>query len=141
MLASKELRPVRPPPREKKKKLSVYDPALCCSTGVCGPAVDPELARVAADLAWLADQGVAVERYNLSQQPAAFALNSLVRGALERGNQVLPLVVADGRIVAEGHYPSRETLAALCGLVLRPAATQPTPTNACRPQASGGSCC
>jgi len=50
----------------------VFDPAMCCSTGVCGPSVDPQLARFSADLDWLTSQGVAVERFNLAQQPAAF---------------------------------------------------------------------
>ena len=27
-------------------KLEIFDPAMCCSTGVCGPSVDPELLRV-----------------------------------------------------------------------------------------------
>lgn len=53
--------------------IRVFDPAMCCSTGVCGPSVHPELARFAADVEWLQQQGVAVERFNLSQQPAAFA--------------------------------------------------------------------
>src|SRR5579883_1397331 len=44
----------------------VYDPPMCCSTGACGPDVDPVLVRFAADLAWLQEQGVAVQRYNLS---------------------------------------------------------------------------
>ncbi len=30
--------------------IEVFDPAMCCSTGVCGPQVDPDLARFAADL-------------------------------------------------------------------------------------------
>ena len=42
--------------------VEVFDPAMCCSTGVCGPSVDPALARFAADLEWLAGQGVAVAR-------------------------------------------------------------------------------
>lgn len=45
--------------------VKVFDPAMCCSTGVCGPTVDPEFARFAADPDWLAGQGVAVERFNL----------------------------------------------------------------------------
>jgi hypothetical protein len=53
--------------------LRVFDPAMCCSSGVCGPSVDPELARFAADVAGCSKQGVAVERFNLSQQPGAFA--------------------------------------------------------------------
>ncbi len=51
----------------------VFDPPMCCSTGVCGPSVDPDLARFSADLDWLKKEGVRVERYNLSQEPGAFA--------------------------------------------------------------------
>lgn len=94
-------------------RVRVFDPAMCCSTGVCGPSVDPDLARFAADLAWLAEQGVTVERYNLSQQPGAFAETPAVREALGRGPEVLPLVLVDDRIAVEGAYPTRETLAAL----------------------------
>ena len=73
-------------------KLAVYDPPMCCSTGVCGPAVDPVLPRVTADLDWLKRQGVQVERYNLAQQPQAFASNPTVTAALrEHGNDCLPL--------------------------------------------------
>ena len=56
-------------------KLALYDPPMCCSTGVCGPVVDPVLPRVTADLDWLKRQGIQVERYNLAQQPQAFASN------------------------------------------------------------------
>lgn len=100
-------------------RVRVFDPAMCCSTGVCGPTVDPDLARFAADLAWLSEQGVTVERYNLSQQPAAFAETAVVREALARGPEVLPLVVVDDRVAVEGAYPSRETLAALAGVVVK----------------------
>lgn len=57
------------------KTLSIYDPAMCCSTGVCGVEVDPRLPRFAADLAWLQGLGVRVERFNLAQDPRAFALS------------------------------------------------------------------
>ena len=77
--------------------IQVFDPAMCCATGVCGPAIDPELARVSADLEWLRGQGVAVERFNLSQDPGAFAGAPLVQRALqERGVECLPLVLVDG---------------------------------------------
>jgi hypothetical protein len=33
--------------------LLVFDPALCCSSGVCGPELDTDLVRFAADLEWL----------------------------------------------------------------------------------------
>lgn len=99
------------------QKLEVFDPAMCCSTGVCGPVVDPVLPRFAADLEWLKNQGVAVERYNLAQQPEMFAGKEIVKQALdEKGMNCLPLILADGRIVSRGVYPSRKELAAFAGL-------------------------
>lgn len=32
-------------------KLQVFDPAMCCSTGVCGPSVDPAPAAGTSSLA------------------------------------------------------------------------------------------
>lgn len=97
--------------------VEVFDPPLCCSTGVCGPAADPALARFAADLDWLRNQGVDVERYNLAQQPGAFAAHAAVRQALaEGGPSCLPLILVNGRIVSRGGRPSRADLAAWTGL-------------------------
>lgn len=74
----------------------VFDPALCCPTGVCGPSVDPQLARFAADLEWLKTQGASVERFNLAQQPGAFAEDTTVKAALEtEGEVALPLLGAE----------------------------------------------
>lgn len=99
------------------KRVEVFDPPMCCSTGVCGPKVDPALVKFAADLHWLANQKIAVERYNLAQQPQAFAANALVKTALhEHGNDCLPLILLDGSIISEGRYPSREELARLAGV-------------------------
>ena len=94
------------------KRLDVFDPAMCCSTGVCGPDIDPKLIRFAADLEWLGEQGIAVERFNLAQQPTAFATNTPVRQALEAaGETSLPVLLVDGRLVSSGVYPSRDQLA------------------------------
>jgi len=84
-------------------ELLVFDPALCCSTGVCGPEVEPALVRFAADLEWLRTRGVEVRRFNLSQEPGAFAANGLVREALQReGTDCLPLLLVNGRAAARG---------------------------------------
>jgi len=100
-----------------KNKLQVFDPPMCCSTGVCGPAVDPVLARFTADFHWLANQGVVVERYNLAQEPMAFAGNGTVKAALaESGNDCLPLILVNGSIVCRGSYPTRKELAGFLGL-------------------------
>jgi AhpD family alkylhydroperoxidase len=99
------------------KTIEVFDPAMCCSTGVCGPSVDPALVRFAADLDWLSGQGVTVERFNLAQQPGAFAERELVSEALRaKGEECLPLVLADGQVVSEGTYPSRAELAGIAGI-------------------------
>mgnify|MGYP000978873085 CR=1 FL=1 len=113
--------------------LRVFDPAMCCSTGVCGPSVDPDLARFAADVDWLAKQGVHVERFNLSAQPAAFATTPAVKEALGRGTDVLPILMIEDRIVSEGTYPSRETLAALAGVVIRKLPQVPRAAACCPP--------
>ena len=108
------------------KVVKVFDPPLCCSTGVCGPKVDPALVRFAADLHWLANQKVAIERYNLAQQPQAFAANEAVKAALhEHGNACLPLILVDGAVAGQGCYPSRRELARLAGV--EPDAVQELP--------------
>jgi AhpD family alkylhydroperoxidase len=98
-------------------KLEVYDPAMCCSTGVCGPQVDPVLVRFAADVKWLQDQGAEVRRFNLSQNPSAFVENEQVKKALtETGEGALPLLLVDDQVLASGAYPVRSQLAAALGL-------------------------
>ena len=97
-------------------KVQVFDPPMCCSTGVCGPQVDPALVRFAADLEWLKASGVEVERFNLSQTPAAFVGNPVVAQAIRGRDDGLPLLLVDGKIVVQGSYPAREVLAELVGV-------------------------
>jgi AhpD family alkylhydroperoxidase len=97
----------------------VFDPPMCCSSGVCGPSVDPALVRFAADLDWLKGQGVRVWRFNLAQDPGAFAKNKAVQEALEKdGGEGLPMVFCDATLVASGRYPSRSEMAQWAGLTV-----------------------
>ncbi len=98
------------------KTLEVYDPAMCCSTGVCGPDVDPALVTFAADLKWVAEQGITVKRYNLGQEPQAFMANAAVVKEMEGGMDRLPIIAVDGRIVSTGVHLSRAQLASKLGL-------------------------
>ena len=108
--------------------IQIFDPPMCCSTGVCGPSVDPKLVRFASDLHWLVNHGVRVERYNLSQQPQAFAAHAPVRAALQaEGNACLPLVLLNGEIATRSAYPSRQKLAELAGLAEELAAEEAAP--------------
>lgn len=102
------------------KSIQVFDPALCCSSGVCGVDVDQALVSFAADAEWARQQGVQIERFNLAQQPMAFAENPTVKGFLESaGQEALPLTLADGALVLAGRYPTRADLARWCGIALR----------------------
>jgi hypothetical protein len=119
------------------KSLEVFDPAMCCATGVCGVDVDPVLAQFAADLQWVAAQGVTVSRHNLGQEPAVFAANADVVKEMEGGMERLPIVRIDGRIVTTGLYPSRAQLAQKLGL--NADADAPAPQKSCCAPKSG--CC
>ena len=118
-------------------KVQVFDPAMCCSTGVCGPEVDPALARFAADLEWLKTNGADVERFNLSQEPAAFVANAAVAAAMRARDDALPVLIVDGRIVAQGSYPTREVLAELAGIAL----PKTIPTEAVQKAQAPKACC
>lgn len=97
--------------------LQIFDPAMCCSTGVCGPEVDARLVQFAANLDWLKAQGVIVQRHNLSQDPAAFVENDAVKTALtEQGEAALPVLLLNGKVAITGRYPERAELALLCKL-------------------------
>ena len=103
------------------KRIQVYDKPMCCSTGVCGPQIDPVLPRFAADLEWLRGQGHEVERFNLAQQPAEFARNREIHGLLSaHGTDCLPVVVVDGRVVSQRGYPSRVMLNLWVGVAAAP---------------------
>jgi hypothetical protein len=102
--------------------VDIYDPAQCCATGACSPDADDELAQFASSLEWLKENGISVSRYNLGHQPGAFAQNALVKSTLQSsGVGCLPLVLADGTIVAQGRYPTRDELASKVGLGAAPA--------------------
>ena len=97
--------------------LQVFDKPMCCSTGICGPQIDPVLPKFASDLAWLKNQGVQVERFNLAQQPQAFVSHADVQEAIRENHETaLPLVRVNEVIVCRGSYPSREQLASWCGV-------------------------
>ena len=118
------------------KTIQVFDPALCCSTGVCGADVDQALVTFSADVDWATQQGARIERFNLARQPVAFAENTTVRGMLERsGPEVLPIVLVDGDVALAGRYPQRRELARWAGLLPVTAAT--APAGCC----SGSGCC
>ncbi|MDE2429285.1 MAG: arsenite efflux transporter metallochaperone ArsD [Burkholderiales bacterium] len=115
--------------------ITVYDPALCCNSGVCGVDVDQQLVSFAADMAWLKAQGQEIARFNLGQQPMAFAENAVVKAFLERsGAEGLPLILVDEQIAMAGRYPRREELARWAGISV-------ASDKASESGAAGSTCC
>ena len=100
------------------KNIQVFDPGLCCQTGVCGVEVDPVLVTFSADADWARKQGIGLERFNLATQPMDFVNHPLVKSLLDgpAGENALPVTLVDGQIALVGRYPSREELATWAGL-------------------------
>lgn len=118
------------------KIIQVFDPALCCSTGVCGVDVDQALVSFSADVEWARQNGAKLERFNLAQQPMAFAENATVKGFLERsGQEALPLILVEGEVALAGRYPNRSELARWAGIA---EAVEAKPQGGC---CSGSRCC
>ena len=85
----------------------IFDPPMCCSTGVCGAEPDPSA------------RGVRIARSNLAHDPAAFVANAQVKRLLGQwGPSCLPVILRENGITARGRYPTRRELAGLAGLAL-----------------------
>ncbi|AUO14683.1 arsenite efflux transporter metallochaperone ArsD [Priestia megaterium] len=94
------------------KKVEIFDPAMCCSTGVCGPSVDPELTRVASAVFALEKKGFDITRYNLTSEPDKFVDQVEVNKILmSKGPDALPVVLVNGVVEKVGSYPTNEELA------------------------------
>ncbi len=98
-------------------KIEVFEPALCCATGVCGEDVDKALVTFSADMDFIRGCGGDIARYNLASEPKAFADNESVKAFLHlSGSAGLPLILVDGITVMTGRYPDRIQLAIWAGL-------------------------
>lgn len=99
------------------KKMCIYEPALCCETGLCGVNVDPELLRISTVLNTLKSEGVVIERYNLNNAPMEFVKSSIVNQYVnEKGVDGLPVVTVDGEIALAGRYPANDEILTLLDL-------------------------
>ena len=115
--------------------IKIYDPAMCCSTGVCGPNVNETLVQLASFLKNLNETDFKVERYNLSQEPDAYATNEVVAQMLkDKGTDALPITFIDDKVVASGDYLPMDELAKMLGV------TQPEKDSGSSCCCSGGTC-
>lgn len=94
-------------------KIEIFEPTMCCSSGICGPSVDGNLVKISEDIEILKNEfeGLVVERYQPQTHSMKFMANmevgTLVR---ENGQKMLPITVLDGKVIKSGAYPSLEEL-------------------------------
>lgn len=92
-------------------RLEVFDPEMCCTSGVCGSAPDPTLVRMEETVERLKLEGVSVSRYQLSRNAQMFTENPTVyRTLLESGTAALPIIAVDGLVKFVGRYPTYEEI-------------------------------
>ncbi|MFA6819883.1 MAG: arsenite efflux transporter metallochaperone ArsD [Bacteroidaceae bacterium] len=128
------------------KKMFIYEPAMCCSTGLCGVGVDPELLRISTVLNSLKKNGIEVERYNLTSAPMKFISNKAVNQLInEKGVDELPAIVLDGEIVITGRYPTNEEIVKLLNVPMSFLGEQPKAVKDTSKKSGGcgckGGCC
>lgn len=121
--------------------IRVYEPALCCNTGVCGDDVDQSLVTFTADLAYLTEAGADITRHNLANDPMAFAQDETVRTFLKvAGSEGLPLTTVDGITVLTGTYPTRDQLTRFAGIEATNAAPAGSPLLQMAGESNDSSC-
>ena len=90
-------------------KIIIYDPPMCCSTGVCGPNPDQSLISLQDTIKKVKEMGAEVERYLITQSPQKFKENpEVIKLIQEKQLKALPITTCDGKIVKTGAYPTLE---------------------------------
>ena len=99
---------------EAKDVVEIFDPPMCCPTGICGPIIDPALLGIQEAILKLKkehDGQFAIERYSLRQQSAQFMQQPEVVARLKaHGVPVLPVTVVNGQVMKERAYPTYQEL-------------------------------
>ncbi|MEW9123338.1 MAG: arsenite efflux transporter metallochaperone ArsD [Thermotaleaceae bacterium] len=92
---------------EKKTVINIYEPPMCCSTGVCGPSPDTTLMNLQDDLKRLQKEfpNIEIHRYSMNFNPKDFMQNPVVFQKVKaEKTHALPIITIDGEIVKEKDY-------------------------------------
>ena len=101
------------------KKIEIFDPAMCCPTGLCGTNIDPELMRIAVVIETLKKRGIIVTRHNLCDEPQVYVSNKTVNEHLQKhGADALPITLVDGEIAVSKTYPTTKQMSEWTGINL-----------------------
>ncbi len=93
--------------------VEIFDPPLCCPTGLCGPTLDETLIDLADAVAALTAEGRSVSRHQMASDPQAFMRNRAVYDLIKtRQLEALPITVVRGEVLRTGSYASIDELRA-----------------------------
>jgi hypothetical protein len=102
------------------KKIEIFDPAMCCSTGLCGANINPDLMRIAVIIDNLKKRGITVTRHNLRDEPQVYINNKTINDYLKQyGAEVLPITLVDGKIAVTKTYPTTQEMSDWTGVNLK----------------------
>lgn len=107
--------------------VEIFDPPMCCPTGLCGPTLDQTLLDVSEMILALKAEQVIIERYQMTSHPHNFLNNTEVMGLVrERQMEALPITVVQGKVIKVGTYPSlAEVTTALKQSLSQPNSSRP----------------
>ncbi len=105
------------PAQTKQADVELFDPPMCCPTGLCGPTLDETLLDVNEMILTFQAEGISIERYQMTSHPQAFLANAdVMRLVREKQMAALPITLVRGQVVKVGAYPVlAEVRAALNG--------------------------
>lgn len=117
------------------KNIDIFDPAMCCSTGVCGPSIDTELMRIATVISTLKERGIDIKRHGLSNEPGDFISNKVISEMLQKGGaDILPITLLDGEVVKTKEYPSNEDFSRWLDIVVETKQSEENADCGCGPE-------
>ncbi len=101
----------RPPTPAATATGQIFDPPMCCPTGMCVPSLDQTLLDVNEMLLALQAESVSVERYQMTSHPHAFLGNpDVMRLVRKQQMAALPITLVRGRVVKVGAYPTLDEI-------------------------------
>ena len=92
---------------DKTVAIELFDPSMCCPTGLCGPTLDQTLLDVSDMILALQADGWLVERYQMTSHPHKFINNmDIMRLVREKQMAALPITTVNGQVIKVGIYPT-----------------------------------
>jgi len=99
--------PIMTPTSSALADVEIFDPPMCCPTGLCGPTLDETLLDFNEMILSLQAERVQVARYQMTSHPQAFLNNpDVMRLVREKQMAALPITIVRGKVIKVGEYPT-----------------------------------